>query len=77
MDMRQVVAINFKRLRTEAGLSQHAVADRMGVDRAYVSGLEMGKRNPTVITLWHIANALGVRPADLVDDKALEPETSA
>jgi transcriptional regulator with XRE-family HTH domain len=34
----------------------------MGVDRAYVSGLELGQRNPTVLlTLWHIAKALGVR----------------
>ena len=66
MDMRQIVASNFKRLRIEAGLSQHAVADLMGVDRAYISGLEKGKRNPTVITLWHIAKALGAKPADLV-----------
>jgi transcriptional regulator with XRE-family HTH domain len=32
----------------------------MGVDRAYISGLEQGGRNPTVITLWHLAKALGV-----------------
>jgi len=32
----------------------------MGVDRAYVSGLELGNRNPTVVTLWHLAKALGV-----------------
>jgi transcriptional regulator with XRE-family HTH domain len=33
----------------------------MGVDRAYVSGLELGQRNSTVVTLWHIAEALGVK----------------
>jgi transcriptional regulator with XRE-family HTH domain len=33
----------------------------MGVDRAYVSGLELGQRNPTIVTLWHISEALGVR----------------
>jgi transcriptional regulator with XRE-family HTH domain len=27
------------------------------VDRAYVSGLELGHRNPTVVTLWHVAEA--------------------
>ena len=32
----------------------------MGVDRAYVSGLELGQRNPTVVTLWHAATALGI-----------------
>jgi transcriptional regulator with XRE-family HTH domain len=33
----------------------------MGVDRAYVSGLELGQHNPTIVTLWHIAKALGVK----------------
>jgi transcriptional regulator with XRE-family HTH domain len=48
----------------------------MGVDRAYVSGLEIGRRNPTVITLWHTAEALGVRAAVLLDEDAVvtEPE---
>jgi transcriptional regulator with XRE-family HTH domain len=32
----------------------------MDVDRAYVSGLELGQRNPTVITLWYVAKALNV-----------------
>ena len=31
----------------------------MGVDRGYISGLELGQRNPTIITLWHAAQALG------------------
>lgn len=68
MDMRQLVAKNVKRRRIAAGLTQHEVAERMGVDRAYVSGLEMGKRNPTIITLWHIARAIGVRPVDLLSN---------
>jgi transcriptional regulator with XRE-family HTH domain len=68
MDMRQLVAKNVKRCRLAAGLTQHDVAVKMGVDRAYVSGLEMGKRNPTVITLWQIAQALDVRPVDLLSE---------
>ena len=52
-------ALNVRRLRVAAGLSQAELADRMGVDRAYVSGLELGQRNPTIVTLWHIAKALG------------------
>jgi transcriptional regulator with XRE-family HTH domain len=43
-----------------AGLTQAGLAERMGVDRAYVSGLELGQRNPTVLTLWHVSKALGV-----------------
>lgn len=60
-DVRRMVGRNVKRLRVAAGLSQAQVAERMGVDRAYVSGLELGERNPTVITLWHVAVALGVK----------------
>jgi transcriptional regulator with XRE-family HTH domain len=37
-----------------------------GVTQQYVSGLERGKRNPTVVTLYHIATALGVTPVELV-----------
>lgn len=66
MDMRQLVGANVKRLRIAAGLSQREVADRMGVDRSYVSGLEQGQRNPTVITLWQLSIALDVEPAVLL-----------
>jgi transcriptional regulator with XRE-family HTH domain len=60
-DVRRLVGRNVKRLRIAAGLSQAELAERMGVDRAYVSGLELGQRNPTIVTLWHIGKALGVK----------------
>jgi transcriptional regulator with XRE-family HTH domain len=63
-----MVGRNVKRLRIAAGLSQAALAERMGVDRAYVSGLELGQRNPTVVTLWHIAKALGVKLRAFFDE---------
>jgi transcriptional regulator with XRE-family HTH domain len=36
-------------------------ADEYGVNRSYVGGLELGQRNRTVVTLWHIGQALGVK----------------
>jgi transcriptional regulator with XRE-family HTH domain len=60
-DVRRMVGRNVKRLRISAGLSQAELAERMGVDRAYVSGLELGQRNPTIVTLWHVAEALSVK----------------
>jgi transcriptional regulator with XRE-family HTH domain len=42
----------------------------MGVDRAYVSALELGGRNPTIITLWHVSRALGVKIARLFREDA-------
>jgi transcriptional regulator with XRE-family HTH domain len=70
-DVRLMVGRNVKRLRIGVGLTQAGLAERMGVDRAYVSGLELGQRNPTVLTLWHIARALGVKlDAFFEEDKA-------
>ena len=62
-----MVGANVRRLRLTADLSQEQLAERMGVDRAYVSGLELGRRNPTIVTLWHISEALSVQPATLLE----------
>ena len=69
MDVRQIVGENIRRYRREKGLSQAEMANRMGVDRAYISGLELGQRNPTVVTLWHAAEALGVEVHLLLKDE--------
>ena len=67
MDIREVFGGNVRRLRLSAGLSQEAVAERMGVDRAHISGMERGQQNVTLLTIWHAAEALGTRPARLLD----------
>jgi DNA-binding XRE family transcriptional regulator len=53
---------NLRRVRTAAGLTQTALAKRVGTDRSYVSGLEAGQRNPTALTLQRLAKVLGVTP---------------
>jgi transcriptional regulator with XRE-family HTH domain len=68
MDIRHVFGENFRRFRTQAGLSQEAVAVRMGVDRAHVSSMERGQQNVTLSTMWLAAQALGVKPADLLNE---------
>ncbi|TGU94537.1 XRE family transcriptional regulator, partial [Mesorhizobium sp. M8A.F.Ca.ET.173.01.1.1] len=57
---------NFARLRREKGLTQEEVAARSGFSQQYLSGLEKGKRNPTVITLFELAQAIGVSHLDLL-----------
>lgn len=74
MDIRRTFGANVRRYRVAAGLSQEAVAVKMGVDRAYVSGMERGQQNVTLLTMWHLSEALGVRPADLLDE-AVEVES--
>lgn len=67
MDMRKLVGRNFARLRREKGLTQEDLAARSGYSQQYLSGLERGKRNPTVIALYEISQALGVSHVELVD----------
>lgn len=66
MDMRRLVGRNFARLRQEKGLTQEQVEERSGFSQQYISGLERGQRNPTVITLYELAQALGVSHVELV-----------
>jgi transcriptional regulator with XRE-family HTH domain len=66
MDMRRLVGLNFARLRKGKGFTQERFAETSGFTQQYVSDLERGRRNPTVVTLFHLASALGVTPADLV-----------
>ena len=66
MDMRNLVGQNFARIRQEKGLTQEQVEARSGFSQQYLSGLENGRRNPTVITLYELAEALGVTPIELL-----------
>jgi transcriptional regulator with XRE-family HTH domain len=75
MDIRRIFGANVRRYRVAAGLSQEAVAVKMGVDRAYVSGMERGQQNVTLLTMWHLSEALGVKPADLLDEAVEVIET--
>ena len=61
-----LIGTNFKRLRLELGLTQEQVAERSGFSQQYISGLEAGRRNPTVVTVWELANSLGVTALDLL-----------
>lgn len=75
MDMRALVGRNFSRIRREKGLTQEQVEERSGFSQQYISGLENGTRNPTIVTLFELAQALGVSPVDLVtpDGKGKPP----
>lgn len=58
---------NLRKLREEQGLSQEAFAEEAGLHRTYVSDIERGVRNPTIVVVEKIARALGVRPGHLLD----------
>ena len=66
MDIRRVFGANVRVYRLAAGLSQEAVAARMGVDRAFISAIERGLQNVTLLTILQLSESLNVRPADLL-----------
>jgi transcriptional regulator with XRE-family HTH domain len=43
-----------------------ALAERSGFSQQYLSGLERGERNPTIVTLYELAQTLGVSHLDLL-----------
>lgn len=66
MDMRALVGRNFLRLRKQKGLTQEGVAALSGYTQQYVSELERGLSNPTIITIYELAQAIGVNYMDIV-----------
>ncbi len=62
MDIRLLVGKNVKKFRKERGFSQEVLAFECEVHRTYISGVERGVRNPTVVVLEKIANALKITP---------------
>lgn len=53
---------NLKKIRLKKGMTQGDVHRKTGMDRAYVSGLEKGERNPTIANVQKLAEALGITP---------------
>jgi transcriptional regulator with XRE-family HTH domain len=64
-DIRSRFGKRVRDLRKKKGLSQEAFADSCGLDRTYVSGIERGVRNPSLVNLEKLADALGVSLSDM------------
>ncbi|MFC0081339.1 helix-turn-helix domain-containing protein [Aciditerrimonas ferrireducens] len=66
---------SLRAIREAAGLSQEAFAERLGVHRTYVGGLERGERNLTLQTVERFAAALGIDPLTLLSGDLAEAVT--
>tara|TARA_R110001599_G_scaffold188457_4_gene382945 strand:- start:1337 stop:1552 length:216 start_codon:yes stop_codon:yes gene_type:complete len=60
MDIRSVISANLRKYRKECGYSQEGLALEVGLHRTYISGVERGIRNPSVLVLEKIAKPLGI-----------------
>lgn len=66
MDVKKVVGANVRRYRQQKALTQEQFAEKSGFSQQYLSDLERGRRNPTIVTIYELASALGVTHVDLV-----------
>ena len=66
MDMRQLVGRNLLRIRKNKNITQEKLAEISGFSQQYISGLEQGQRNPTVVTVYELSLALGVNYIELL-----------
>lgn len=66
MDMRRLVGRNTKKIRLAKGLTQEQLAELSGFSQQYISDLERGCRNPTVVSVYELAQALGVHYLELL-----------
>lgn len=63
----QRLAALTRTLRKAQGLSQEALAERAGLHRNFISLIERGQNQPTVDTLFRLAEALGLTAVELVE----------
>ncbi len=57
---------NLKKIRTSKNITQTEFAEKLGVDKSFVSNIENGKTNPTLSTITNLAQALGVSTNELL-----------
>ena len=65
MSIQSRVSRNIQRIRREKDLSQEEVAHRANIHQTYLSGVETGKRNPSILVVERIAKALGVDVSEI------------
>ena len=67
MDSKKQFGLNVKALRQAKGLSQEAFGFNADIHRTYISDIERGFRNPSLLVIEKIAKHLGVTPGELLD----------
>lgn len=67
-DPRKILGAAIKRRRLRLGLTQEQLAEAADLHWTYVSGIERGIRNVSILNLLQIATALGLRVRDLVKE---------
>lgn len=61
-----------RRLRLAGGLTQEQLGLESGVQRNFISLIETGQNQPTISTIFKLAQALGIKPSLLVEEAERE-----
>jgi len=61
------VGINVQLYRRKANISQEKLALEIGVDRTYISAIELGLKSPSLYCLYKISEKLKIPTKDLLD----------
>ncbi len=76
MDIRVRVGLNLQNARHNKGLSQEDLAHAAGVHQTYLSGVERGRRNPSLLILERLAKALAIDIEELTKQRPRAQTTS-
>lgn len=67
MNIKEKVGKRIRYLRNQIGISQEELADKAGIDRTYITSVECGKRNVSIVNIERISIALNVTLSKLFD----------
>ena len=58
--------IVISRLRVQKNLTQEQLSGLAGIARSHLAALESGQKNPKLDTIWKLAEALNIKPSQLI-----------
>jgi transcriptional regulator with XRE-family HTH domain len=67
MDLKEIMAVNLRRIRHDKNMTQEELADRAGLSARYIGAIERADKSASVTVLGRIAEALGVDAAILIE----------
>ncbi|GAA3411525.1 helix-turn-helix domain-containing protein [Paenibacillus hodogayensis] len=62
--IKQIIGKTLKAIRMKHGLSQEDLAHECGVDRSYISMIEVGRNEPSVTKIFDLCKGLNIKPSD-------------
>ena len=72
--LKQIIGKIIKSLRIKRGMSQEDLAFECGVDRSYISMIEVGRNEPSISKIFDLCEGLRIKPSDFIRLLEIEHE---